>query len=358
MINIILKNKKLIMLYKYSIKIFKFLNKHLYILSILSFLRKSRNSIYYKFISWTIKIVILLNLIISSGLFFSTVDLVTPLNIIYNFYNDLLGPYIEMMRIKYNELNNITTNTETKYVNSNIKNINTSSPTIIDLDPVSNIDNDEHLELKFNYKSYLFYAGLGLIIYFIYFIPGGSTPPAEIVTYNWFNQALINVKVAAKDYWEIVKYIFDEPKLPRGPNTPDYMKSPNMTEMKEISPDIWVKNLPGDKTPIASTSKLPPLNLNYPDDGIPSSLFNPNKISKGVQTNINYSDMKIMNLALKYDIRTNMKYFRGLVLEEFFTNELFNTSLNDPVSIDEKIKQKSILLKSTQLLDTKNNNDI
>ena len=79
-------------------KIFKFLNKHLYILSIISFIAKARKSVYYKTISFILKIILAINLVITSGLFFSVVDLYTPLNTIYSFYNDFLGPYIEIFK--------------------------------------------------------------------------------------------------------------------------------------------------------------------------------------------------------------------------------------------------------------------
>jgi hypothetical protein len=109
MINIILKNKTLIKLYKYSVTTFKFMNKHLYLLSIISFISRSRKSVYYKIVTLIIKIVLIINLIITSGLFFTVVDLYTPFNTIESFYSDLLGPYIEILKLKYNDLNNIYT---------------------------------------------------------------------------------------------------------------------------------------------------------------------------------------------------------------------------------------------------------
>lgn len=120
MINIILKNKTLIKIYKYSVTVFKFLNKHLYILSIISLIAKARKSIYYKVISWIIKIILAINLLISSGLFFMVADLYTPLTTVYNFYTDLLSPYIEIVKNKYNEFNNIYSNVENKYLKSTI----------------------------------------------------------------------------------------------------------------------------------------------------------------------------------------------------------------------------------------------
>jgi len=62
------------------------MNKHLYILSILSFFKKTKDSFYYKFISYTIKLVILINLVISSGLFFSALDLQEPISALRALY--------------------------------------------------------------------------------------------------------------------------------------------------------------------------------------------------------------------------------------------------------------------------------
>jgi hypothetical protein len=83
------------------------LNKHLYLLSIISLIAKLRKSVYYKVITWIIKIVLIINLTITSGLFFSVVDLSTPLNTIYLFYNDLLGPYIDILKLIYYDVNSL-----------------------------------------------------------------------------------------------------------------------------------------------------------------------------------------------------------------------------------------------------------
>jgi hypothetical protein len=188
MINIILKNKSLIKLYKYSLATFKFMNKHLYILSILAFIARARKSVYYKLISWLLKIVTAINLLITSGIFFSIVDMSTPLDAIYNFYNDLLGPYIKYMKAKINEMFNLFNNIEKKYVSDTIINRNTFPSKDLPLldNPITSqlLDNsnelEETIEFRFNYKQLFFYSGLAFFVYFIYFIPGASTPPVEI----------------------------------------------------------------------------------------------------------------------------------------------------------------------------------
>jgi hypothetical protein len=174
------------------------LNKHLYILSILSIIAKARKSIYYKLISWILKIVIAINLLITSGIFFSVVDLYTTFKGVYYFYNDILAPYIEIV---YNQYNEIQSNIETKYLkNTSFKNVDSSAmQSISTIDESSFTENmptdNENVEFKINANKIFFYSAVALFLNFIYFIPGGSTPPTEIVKYNWFNQALINVKV-------------------------------------------------------------------------------------------------------------------------------------------------------------------
>jgi hypothetical protein len=56
----ILKNKPVMLMYKYSVKTFTFLNKYLYILSIISFLISLHSTLnqskFYRIISWLIRI--------------------------------------------------------------------------------------------------------------------------------------------------------------------------------------------------------------------------------------------------------------------------------------------------------------
>ena len=63
MLNIIITNQVLIKICKYLVKLFKFLNKYLFILSLISLLNKiyakfKENKFYYA-INWTIKIILI-----------------------------------------------------------------------------------------------------------------------------------------------------------------------------------------------------------------------------------------------------------------------------------------------------------
>jgi hypothetical protein len=107
MINIVLKNKRLIKIYKYSLSIFKFLNKHLYILAIISFISKSRKSIYYKIISWSIKLIILINILVGTGFIIYFTDFVNPFDKTFSFYYDILKPYIDFIKRLWHDIINI-----------------------------------------------------------------------------------------------------------------------------------------------------------------------------------------------------------------------------------------------------------
>lgn len=104
----ILKNKSALRIYKIILSSFNFLNKYLYILSIISLLSSLRSylnqSKFYKFISWLIRIMIILNLFFGVGLIVYFTDFVSPVNITLSYYLDYLKPYIDMIKRLYNDL--------------------------------------------------------------------------------------------------------------------------------------------------------------------------------------------------------------------------------------------------------------
>jgi hypothetical protein len=190
MISIILKNKKLITFYKYSVKVFKFLNKHLYILSILSFLTKTRNSIFYKIISYTIKLVILINLFISSGLFYASIDLYTPFSNIYSFYDIILSPYLDLIKNKYDKIFDLDISkpgtTDKEILDSKLPTLDESKPS-----------NKEGIKNFLSVIAFLF------LLWFVFGVPAPSIDPRELEHYNFINKALFQVKVLIKDLWNI-----------------------------------------------------------------------------------------------------------------------------------------------------------
>lgn len=201
--NIILKNKTLIKLYKSFIKVFKFLNKHLYILSFISIIAKFRKSNAYKAISWLIKIVIGINILIVGGLFLNITDFQTPIDMIYNLYYDILGPYIEYIKSKINILleffNNIEDNLITQYKTNN--NISAGEAATATQEILTEVDIIEAEDLDLpspNFKNIVFYAGCIFFAYFIFYIPSNISP-TELGEYNFINQSLIETKIVIKD---------------------------------------------------------------------------------------------------------------------------------------------------------------
>lgn len=84
--------------------IFQFLNKHFYILAIITTISKFTNTKIYQFVSWIVKIFVLANIIfgISYILYF------TDLTAFYNnlsIYNDIIKPYVEFLTNLWNEIN-------------------------------------------------------------------------------------------------------------------------------------------------------------------------------------------------------------------------------------------------------------
>src|ERR1700728_2936245 len=108
MVNIILKNKSLIKIYKMSVKLFKFLNKHFYILPILSFISKIRSNNFYKSISWIVKIIILVNIILGTGFivyFWNPSEGVSIYYQLLQTYIDLITNFFKGLWIDFSNIN-------------------------------------------------------------------------------------------------------------------------------------------------------------------------------------------------------------------------------------------------------------
>jgi hypothetical protein len=73
---------------------------------------------------------------------------------------------------------------------------------------------EENVEFNINIKNILFYTGLGVVLYFIYYIPGPSIPVDEITQYNFINQCFINTKILIKDLYN--SFFGNGPADPKG----------------------------------------------------------------------------------------------------------------------------------------------
>lgn len=97
-------------------RMFQFLNKHFYILPLFSILAKVRNNKIFKFSSWMIKIIILVNLILGTGFILYFTDFLHPLNSLYSIYFDMFKPYIELLKTFWNDLINFDNVIEDSYI--------------------------------------------------------------------------------------------------------------------------------------------------------------------------------------------------------------------------------------------------
>jgi hypothetical protein len=217
----ILKNKPVLNLYRYSVITFRFLNKYLYLVSIFSLIISLKSylndSKIYRFLSWFIKFILLINLILGTGLIIYFTDFNNPLENTYSFYYDLLKPYLDYLINLYNDLLNI--NIEDSIISniketSNIKNDiklgikegikEALDETITELEETIRNNNKSDL-----YKNVALAGGFLFFSYFFFYLPGFTPVPVEELSlYNFINQSLIEFKIVVKDF---VLYLFSNP---------------------------------------------------------------------------------------------------------------------------------------------------
>jgi len=198
---------KLIMLAK---SIFQFLNKHFYIILIISTISKYTNNKFYKSFTWIIKIFIFANIIfgITYIIYFSVSEhsFVNGIAI----YTDLISKYIDNLINLWNDL--IKFNIE----DSIIKNTSSNSKSGFDLnvqvkegmrdalkeviDEALDKIHDEEIQANSNtLKQIALFSSLLFVGYFIFILPGSPISPEELTNFNWFNQGLIEFKLTVKD---------------------------------------------------------------------------------------------------------------------------------------------------------------
>src|SRR5580692_7715114 len=222
--NIIIKNKNIIKLYKFLVEVFKFLNKYLYILSIISLIKSIfaslRENKLYLVISWIIKILLFINILVGTGFIIYFTDLVNPFNNTFSFYSDILKPYFDFLKKFWNDLINfnIEDSISSKIRdNPNIKNqikdgikegvkeaFNEILEEMQDKQLQSNTNSDL-LKQAALISSVLFFG------YFLFILPGPSISPEDLTQFNWMNQSLIEIKIVVKD---MLLYLFSNPSDP------------------------------------------------------------------------------------------------------------------------------------------------
>lgn len=208
MVNIILKHKTLINLYWFLVKTFRFMNKHLYILPILSFIiariSKIRGNTFYKIISWIVKIIILVNIILGTGFiiyFWNPSEgvsiyyqlLQTYIDLITNFFK---GLWIDLSNINIEDSFIDNVNAATQQSN-NIKiqiqqGIKAGVKEALD-EVISELQENLDAQVKSDLlKQFALITGALFIGYFLFILP---INPVDLNQYNWLNQSLIELKI-------------------------------------------------------------------------------------------------------------------------------------------------------------------
>ena len=205
-------------MYKYLVVLFQFMNKHFYIIPLLSLLSKLSNNKYFKSFNWFIKIIIILNIIIGVGIILYFTDLVSPITSTYSFYSDFFQFYIDLIKQFWNDLVNIHNSVEDSIIRESINSQIKNNPHIINkiqeqiqegvkngvkdgikeaIDQVLSDIKEDEVNAKANQLKTLAIIGSSLfIIYFLIALPNSTE---SLSHYNWINQSLIEFKLGIKD---------------------------------------------------------------------------------------------------------------------------------------------------------------
>lgn len=291
-------------------KYYNVFSKYIYIIPLFSVISKIsifKNNKFIKFINYIIKLIIIVNLVLGVSIILYFTDFTTPLNNTFSLYNDLLEPYIELIKNIWNKLlnyfNTLTDSSSqikieveslikdsTSQIKTEVKaGIKEGVKEIVD-ELLSEIDN------KPNYFYYLlkqlsFYSSLLFFGYFFFVLPSN---PDTLTEYNWLTQALIEIKINVKDF---IIGLFTDPTNPGNPGTsntgpaviesPITPKTPN-TQLNNYFPierdnsgtSPWSEPSTSTLTPntprINNSNGLTPLTENVITD----------TVSKEIQTNI------------------------------------------------------------------------
>jgi hypothetical protein len=185
--------KILLNIIKHYKVLIKYLNKHFYILPLLALFSKVFKNKYYKISSLILKLIIILNIIVGTGLIIYFTDINTPLNTTFSLYSDLLRPYLDYLINLWNDLRNFSVE------ESLLKEIKESNNIKIQVKEGIKEAIDEILvdlnEKSHNQANSEFYKQIALISsvllfgYFFFALPGPSISPEALTEYNWLNQS-------------------------------------------------------------------------------------------------------------------------------------------------------------------------
>jgi hypothetical protein len=199
---------------------------------------KVKDTRFYKVINWSIKIVLIINLIVGTGYILYFTDYVFTFDSLSTFYSNLIKPYIDFLKTLWNDLINI--NIEDSLINkmkdSNIdlkqeikvgikEGVKEALNEILDelhkneiQSEVVNSEGNSHL-----LKQLALFSSVVFFGYFLFVLPGPSIDSEVLTQYNWFNQSLIEFKITVKD---IILNIISNPDNPGTPDNIDLINSP------------------------------------------------------------------------------------------------------------------------------------
>jgi len=210
-----------------------FINKHFYIISFSAWIFNQfsllkNNKLIFTFIK-LIKILLIVAIVLSVGIIAYFTDFTTPLYNTFSIYNDLIEPYIEIIKHLYTKVidyfNNIISLTQqTKGLDKdtilnqlNIENEIKSGiksgikealeEVIDDLEAESNKIKSDYL-----IKQIIIASSVLFTVYLFLYLPGSDITTTDINQYNSFNQLLINLKLSIID-------IFSKPTPPTSPGS-------------------------------------------------------------------------------------------------------------------------------------------
>jgi hypothetical protein len=199
------------LMYKLN-KLIKLINNYFYILPILSYISSLKNNKIFNSINNILKIIIIINIVLGISFIILFTDFINPINVTYSIYIDLIESYIELIKHSWKELmsyiNKLLTPGST--IKKELESVIQESATQIQSEIKSVIESsieealdrmrEDDIQAIDNLLKQLALISSGIFIfYFIFVLPGSSIDSSELVSYNWINQSLIELKISITD---------------------------------------------------------------------------------------------------------------------------------------------------------------
>jgi predicted PurR-regulated permease PerM len=244
-------------------KIYNFLNKHFYVIAIISYLSKFTNHKIFKFISTIFKIFIIVNIIFGIGYIIYFNSAINQLNDLISIYKDLIQFYIDLFMNIWNDLMNFNIESTSskdqliKEINNQVKEgMREALKDVVD-EALDKLQEGELEKSSNTIKNVALFGSLLFIAYFVFILPGSSVNPEVLNSYNWLNQSLIEFKL------NIMNLFNNKPGNP-GNNASSGFNLPILPEV--ISPVISESSSIGQSTvtpnsPVVNNSNLSPFNF-------------------------------------------------------------------------------------------------